>query len=53
VAWVDMAFAKLDDNGDGFISLEEIMARLPLMSTDPEEDVQATRLLEVSVTYFL
>ena len=42
-----MAFAKMDGNGDGFISLDEIMAQLPLMSTDPDDDVQSTRLLEV------
>lgn len=47
-SWVDEAFSKLDINGDGFISLEEIMERLPLMTTDPDIDVESERLLEVS-----
>ena len=28
-SWMDIAFAKLDANGDGFISLQELLARLP------------------------
>lgn len=45
--WVDQAFTKLDLNGDGFISLEEIMHKLPLMTTDPDDDIDSERLLEV------
>ena len=43
---MDLAFAKLDLNGDGHISLEEVMARLPaLAGTQGLED--AERRLEV------
>jgi hypothetical protein len=28
-AWVDVAFRKLDRNGDGFISLGELLLELP------------------------
>ena len=28
-SWMDIAFAKLDANGDGFISLQELLSRLP------------------------
>ena len=45
--WVGQAFSKLDLNGDGYISLEEIMHKLPLMTTDPDDDVESERLLEV------
>jgi Ca2+-binding EF-hand superfamily protein len=45
--WVDEAFCKLDLNGDGFISMEEIMEKLPLMTTDPDIDLESERLLEV------
>lgn len=47
-AWVDVAFARLDANGDGEISLDEILAHLPLLSTDPDDDVASERLLEVT-----
>ncbi len=47
VRWVDQAFSKLDLNGDGYISLEEIMHKLPLMTTDPDDDIESERLLEV------
>ena len=50
---MDVAFARMDDNGDGFISLEEIMAKLPLVSTDPDDDVASTRLLDVRRTPFI
>ena len=53
LGWVDVAFARMDDNGDGFISLEEIMAKLPLVSTDPDDDVASTRLLDVRRTPFI
>lgn len=47
VRWVDQAFSKLDLNGDGYISLEEIMHHLPLVTTDPDDDIDSERLLEV------
>ena len=46
-AWVDVAFGRLDANGDGEISLDEILAHLPLLSTDPDDDAASERLLEV------
>ena len=45
--WVDLAFAKLDSNGDGFIDLDELIARLPVVTgTDNSE---SERMLAVSV----
>lgn len=44
--WVDIAFAKLDSNGDGFIDLDELIVRLPILTgTDNPE---AERVLAVS-----
>ena len=42
--WVDLAFNKFDANGDGYLSLEEILHHLP-----PELDGASTqdRILEV------
>ena len=45
--WVDEAFSKLDINGDGFISMEEIMDKLPLETTDPDDDMESERFLQV------
>ena len=44
--WVDLAFGKLDSNGDGFIDLEELISRLPAItgSDNPESE----RMLAVS-----
>lgn len=47
--WVDNAFSKLDINGDGFISMEEIMDKLPLETTDPDDDMESERFLQVSI----
>ncbi len=46
--WVDDAFSKLDINGDGFISMEEILDKLPLETTDPDDDMESERFLQVS-----
>ena len=46
--WVDDAFSKLDVNGDGFISMEEIMDKLPLETTDPDDDMESERFLQVA-----
>ena len=45
--WVDEAFSKLDVNGDGFISMDEIMDKLPLETTDPDDDQESERFLQV------
>ena len=48
-SWMDIAFAKLDANGDGYISLEELLSRLPdpaLSSTDQSAG-EGDRLNEV------
>lgn len=44
---MDEAFSKLDINGDGFISMDEIMDRLPLETTDPDDDMESERFLQV------
>ena len=38
--WVDLAFGKLDSNGDGFIDLEELISRLPIVTgaDNPESE---------------
>lgn len=44
--WVQLAFQKLDCNGDGFISLDEIIMQLPMEgSTDSERLLEARRML--------
>ena len=49
VRWVDEAFSKLDINGDGFISMEEILDKLPLETTDPDDDMESERFLQVTI----
>ena len=34
--WTDVAFSKLDSNGDGFISLDEIVSTMPTSDSDDE-----------------
>ena len=46
---MDEAFSKLDINGDGFISMEEILDRLPLETTDPDDDMESERFLQVII----
>ncbi len=43
-SWMDIAFAKLDANGDGYISLEELLARLPDAVDGPAAAVEGERL---------
>ena len=44
--WVEVAFGKLDSNGDGYIDLDELIIRLPMLTgTDNPE---AERVLAVS-----
>ena len=47
--WVDLAFAKLDTNDDGYIDLEELIAQLPGMGVGIDERRDSDRLLAVSV----
>ena len=49
---MDDAFSKLDINGDGFISMEEILDKLPLETTDPDDDMESERFLQVSNPIF-
>lgn len=44
--WVDMAFQKLDSNGDGFLDLEEIISQLPVEDAE-NVTTRRERLLEV------
>lgn len=41
--WIDVAFSKLDVNGDGFISVDEIVRAMPGDSQD-----ESDRLLALS-----
>lgn len=41
--WIDVVFSKLDVNGDGFISVDEIVRAMPGDSQD-----ESDRLLAVS-----
>ena len=43
--WMDVAFSKLDSNGDGYISLDEIVSTVP--GSDDAGDVD-NRLIAVS-----
>ena len=50
-SWMDIAFAKLDVNGDGFISLEELLSCLPeatatANAADEGERLNAVRSLK-------
>ncbi len=51
--WVDEAFSKLDVNGDGFISMDEIMDKLPFETSDPDDDQESERFLQVHCTNLL
>ena len=44
--WVEMAFKKLDSNGDGFIDLDEIISQLPMEDAE-NVTTRRERLLEV------
>ena len=46
--WVDLAFAKLDTNDDGYIDLEELIAQLPGMGVGVDKRQDSERLLAVS-----
>ncbi|KAL4446799.1 hypothetical protein ABPG77_008043 [Micractinium sp. CCAP 211/92] len=49
--WVQMAFDRLDQNGDGWLSLEEIMQQLPDDgSSDAERMLEARRMLREADT---
>ena len=45
-SWVEMAFTKLDSNGDGFIDLEELISKLPV-EAETDTATRNERLLEV------
>ena len=49
--WVQMAFDRLDQNGDGWLSLEELMQQLPDDgSSDAERMLEARRMLREADT---
>ena len=48
--WVDMAFQKLDSNGDGFLDLEEIISQLPMEDAE-NVTTRRERLLEVNTLH--
>lgn len=39
--WIDLAFNKLDENGDGFISVDEIVKQMPYDYHDESERLVA------------
>lgn len=51
--WVDLAFGKLDSNSDGYLDLDELITRLPMVtgSDNPESErmlsVRAAMALDV------
>ncbi|KAI7836721.1 hypothetical protein COHA_009419 [Chlorella ohadii] len=51
-AWVQMAFDRLDSNGDGYLSLDELMDQLPANdgSSDAERMLEARRMLREADT---
>lgn len=50
-SWMDIAFAKLDANGDGFISLQELLARLPDAAPSADAADEGERLNAVRVAW--
>ena len=47
-SWVDLAFSKLDSNGDGFIDLDELISNLPV-DLENDSDTRNKLLLEVDI----
>lgn len=45
--WVDLAFQKLDINGDGFIDLNELVSKLPVDDDVKGSTAKTERVLEV------
>ncbi|KAK9826177.1 hypothetical protein WJX81_003662 [Elliptochloris bilobata] len=43
-SWMDIAFAKLDANGDGYISLQELLSRLPSAAAPADAADEGERL---------
>lgn len=45
--WVEMAFQKLDVNGDGYIDLNELVSKLPVDDEVSTSTSKTERVLEV------
>lgn len=45
--WTDVAFEKLDSNGDGYISLDEIMSTMPTSDSDDEANAHLVAVSQV------
>ena len=52
--WTDVAFSRLDSNGDGFISLDEIVSIMPASYSEGEdaEDAHLVALSQVRILGF-
>ena len=45
--WVELAFSKLDSNGDGYIDLNELVSKLPTDDEVKSSTTKTERILEV------
>jgi hypothetical protein len=48
--WMELAWAKLDTNGDGYISLDEIVAKLPPPVDGEADETAEERIIAVRLT---
>ena len=51
--WVELAFQKLDANGDGYIDLNELVSQLPQDDEVNQKTAKTERILEVLIAAHL
>ena len=49
--WVELAFSKLDSNGDGYIDLNELVSKLPTDDEVKSSTTKTERILEVGLNH--